>query len=122
MTDGDHRVFLDALQGVQVQFWTCPNEAHGRVTWTGDAAVCDTCGMTSEMTGRLIRAAAAYERERIRRRLVSCRKCGEIHGDEAHAEHYPEGEYDHPGSAPWQAAGPNALEHLDKLLGDGPVP
>ena len=62
------------------------------------------------------------ERERIRQRLVCCRECGEIHGDQAHAEHYLEGEYDHPGSSPWQAAGPGALAHLDKLLGDGPVP
>ena len=63
--DSGHRVLLDALQGVQVRFWTCPNKDHSRVTWTGDVASCDSCGMTSVMTARLIRAAAAYERERI---------------------------------------------------------
>ena len=54
-----------ALKDVRVQFWTCPNDEHRMVTWTGDVASCDSCGMTSEMTARLIRAAVAYERERI---------------------------------------------------------
>ena len=65
----DHRErrteLLEALKDVRVQFWACPNEDHKRVTWTGDVAACDSCGMTSEMTARLIRAAVAYERERI---------------------------------------------------------
>lgn len=65
----DHRErrteLLDALKDVRVQFWTCPNEDHKHVTWTGDIAACDTCGITSAMTGRLIRAAVAYERERL---------------------------------------------------------
>ena len=48
--DGGHRVLLDALQGVRVQFWTPPNEDHTTlVTWTGDDGVHrNSCGMTSE--------------------------------------------------------------------------
>jgi hypothetical protein len=80
----DHREgrteLLDALKDVRIQFWTCPNEDHKHVTWTGDVAACDTCGMTSEMTGRLIRAAAAYERERLYAELGNDHFVTFIHG------------------------------------------
>jgi hypothetical protein len=54
-------------------FWTCLNEEHKRVTWTGDVAACDTCGLTSEMTARFARGVQAYERERI---VTLARECG----------------------------------------------
>jgi hypothetical protein len=41
-----------------IQVWACLNPAHQEVTWTGDVARCDTCGLTSEMTGEFAAAAS----------------------------------------------------------------
>jgi hypothetical protein len=53
-----------AVERAPIQFWTCLNHDHKFVTWTGDVARCDDCGLTSEMTNewmRLVRAAALRE-------------------------------------------------------------
>ena len=62
MTDREH--FAALLAGAKIMSWTCLNKDHKHVTWTGDVATCDTCGLTSEMTARFARAVQAYERER----------------------------------------------------------
>lgn len=49
----------EAFKNVRFRFWTCINKAHRYVTWNGDVASCDTCGLTSEMTRKrdvLVRA------------------------------------------------------------------
>ncbi|GAA3172697.1 hypothetical protein [Nonomuraea roseoviolacea] len=60
---------MAALGRAPIQFWTCPNPAHLDVTWTGDVATCDTCQLTSEMTGRKYAIARQIERERIAKLL-----------------------------------------------------
>jgi hypothetical protein len=54
------------------------------------------------------------ERQRIRDRLLRCRDCGHIHGENAL--------FEHGNRAPWVPAGPDALPFLGVLLGDGPIP
>jgi len=63
MTDREH--FAALLADAKIMFWTCLNEDHKYVTWTGDVATCDTCGLTSEMTARFARDVQRWERERI---------------------------------------------------------
>jgi hypothetical protein len=61
----DREYFAALLAGTRILFWTCLNKDHKHVTWTGDVATCDTCGLTSEMTARFAREVQEYERERI---------------------------------------------------------
>lgn len=48
-----------------VTFWTCLNRAHETVTWDGDVASCDTCGLTSQMTQRRAALIRADERRKV---------------------------------------------------------
>lgn len=57
---------LRALEGAPIQLWTCLNPAHRTVTWTGDVACCDTCGLTSEMTGEFAAGMFAANRDVLR--------------------------------------------------------
>ena len=63
MSDREH--FAALLADAKIMFWTCLNKDHKHVTWTGDVATCDTCGLTSEMTARFARGVQKWERERI---------------------------------------------------------
>ena len=61
----DRRDWTELLGNVRIQFWICLNDSHRTVTWTGNVASCDTCGLTSEMTARFATDVRDYERERI---------------------------------------------------------
>jgi hypothetical protein len=49
-------------------FWTCMNRDHadtGTVTWEGEVARCDVCGLTSDATRRWLGLVREDERQRI---------------------------------------------------------
>ncbi|SFK92246.1 hypothetical protein SAMN05216275_14144 [Streptosporangium canum] len=60
---------LELFANLRVRFWTCLNQAHKAVTWTGDLASCDTCGLTSEMTSRYRELVRQHERREITRHI-----------------------------------------------------
>ena len=81
---------LNALEGARMQFWTCLNPDHRTVTWVGDVASCDTCGLTSAMTGEFAAGVLAARWPVLRqmaedamdfRKLVNgtCRACEDGH-------------------------------------------
>ena len=82
--------WLSALEGARMQFWTCLNPAHRTVTWSADVASCDTCGLTSAMTGEFAAGVLAARWPVLRqmaedamdfRKLVNgtCRACEDGH-------------------------------------------
>ncbi|MEV8638952.1 hypothetical protein AB0395_45590 [Streptosporangium sp. NPDC051023] len=60
---------LELFANLRVRFWACLNKAHKDVTWTGDVASCDTCGLTSEMTGRYRELVRQHERREVVRQI-----------------------------------------------------
>ncbi|MDP4501034.1 hypothetical protein [Nonomuraea turcica] len=62
MTDDE---LMATLGNARIQFWTCPNPAHRTVTWHGDVATCDQCGLTSTMTRRKYAVVREVEQKRI---------------------------------------------------------
>jgi hypothetical protein len=54
-----------AIERTPIQFWMCLNRDHQTVTWSGDVASCDTCGLTSEMTQRFTRSIRTHMAEHV---------------------------------------------------------
>lgn len=64
MAECQRREWSAELLKAHIQFWACLNKEHRTVTWNGDVATCDTCGLTSEMTRRYANDVARYVREK----------------------------------------------------------
>ncbi|TMS00151.1 hypothetical protein [Nonomuraea basaltis] len=68
----------EAFKNTPYRFWTCINKTHKYVTWTGDVASCDTCGLTSEMTGKRDVLVRADERRKTAEEIaaaIEARRC-----------------------------------------------
>ena len=63
-SDEDQKV-LEMLGNLRIRFWTCLNPAHNTVTWNGDVASCNTCGLTSEHTIEFAERVRENERKRL---------------------------------------------------------
>lgn len=61
----------EAFKNVRFRFWTCLNKAHRYVTWNGDVASCDTCGLTSEMTAKRDSLVREHERRKVAGRIAA---------------------------------------------------
>jgi hypothetical protein len=60
---------LEMLKDVKIQFWRCLNPGHKDVTWDGDVAECDHCGLTSQMTTEYAARVRAHAAEQIAQRI-----------------------------------------------------
>lgn len=60
-----------AVERAPIMFWTCLNHDHKNVTWYGNVAKCDTCGLTSEMTNGWLRTAKEVARAEIGRETAT---------------------------------------------------
>lgn len=71
-----------AIERTPIQFWTCLNRDHQTVTWNGDVASCDTCGLTSEMTQRFIGSIRRHTAEHLLKVAEIARgvRCPVCHG------------------------------------------
>ena len=56
---------MEAFASVPFRFWTCLNKTHKDVTWNGDVASCDTCGLTSTMKDAWTRLVRTDERRKV---------------------------------------------------------
>ncbi|MFI7113986.1 hypothetical protein ACIBK9_47250 [Nonomuraea sp. NPDC050227] len=69
---------MEAFANVPFRFWTCLNKAHKDVTWNGDVASCDTCGLTSTMKDAWTKLVREHERKRTAEEIataIEARRC-----------------------------------------------
>lgn len=75
----------EAINRTPIAFWTCLNSDHDAVTWNGDIATCDTCGLTSEMTQRFTRSVRTHMAEHVLKvsDILHGYRCPACHGKPA---------------------------------------